>query len=101
MFDDLVTLITDTVVIGDKGVPTTLRERVNVYATISSVTGNEFFDAGQNDVRPAYQFIIYADEYNGQQDVEYAGEIYRVYRTYRRSKDKIELYVEARPGVNS
>ena len=100
MFDDRITLIKDEITIGDCGVPTTLRTRVNVYAQVSSVTGNEFFDAGQNGIRPAYQFIIYDAEYDGQQDVEYNGSIYRVYRTYRRSKDKLELYVEARPGVN-
>ncbi len=100
MFDDRITLIKDEIVISDRGVPTTLRTRVNVYAQVSSVGGSEFFDAGQNGIRPAYQFIVYDVEYDNQQDVEYKGTMYRVYRTYRRSKDKIELYVEKRTGVN-
>lgn len=99
MFDTQITLIKDQVVIGGKGVPATIQERTTVYATVSSVTGSEFFDAGQGGIRPEYQFVIYDAEYNGQQDVEYDGAVYRVYRTYRRDKDKLELYVEARSGV--
>ena len=100
MFDDLITLVSDEVVIGDRGVQTTLRTRVNVYAKVSSVSASEFYDAGQAGLKPAFQFIIFADEYTGQQDVEYMGIMYRVYRTYRRSKDKLELYVEAKAGVH-
>lgn len=68
------------------------------FCRVQSVSGTEFFEAGQAGIRPQYRFTLPRAEYSGEQTVEYQGRRYTVYRTYEPSARMIELYVEARVG---
>lgn len=69
-----------------------------VFGQIQSVSGAEFFAAGQNGISPEYRITMFGPDYDGEQDLELDGVVYSVYRTYRGKNDTIELYVERRRG---
>ena len=69
-----------------------------VFADITSVTSQEWFEGGRNGLNPQFRFILFAYDYNGENIIEYKGNQYSVYRTYIRKNDLIELYVEKRKG---
>lgn len=69
-----------------------------VMGQIQSVSGAEFFSAGQNGITPEYRITMFAYDYDGERDVELDGVAYSVYRTYRGKNDTVELYVERRRG---
>ena len=73
-------------------------ERLDVIAEISSITQSEFMDAGQIGLKPDLRFEVWTAEYNGQENVEMDGTRYSVYRTYKRSDGRTELYTERRSG---
>ena len=80
---------------------TTAATEAEVYAKVKSITRSEFFSAGQNGLRPDYQFSVFAGEYSGQKSCEYNGERYAIYRTYRaEDSDYMELYVQREVGVS-
>lgn len=68
-----------------------------VYAEIRSVGRDEFNAAGQMGMKASYQFKVWLSEYDDQDEVEYNGKRYSIYRTYE-NKDKIELYTAERVG---
>lgn len=72
--------------------------RREVFGQISSVTSTEFFSAGQNGISPEFRMTMFAPDYEGEQDLEYNGQIYSIYRTYYGRNDTLELYVERRRG---
>lgn len=78
-----------------------------VYCNISSVTGTEWFSGGQNGIRPEYRVTMFRYDYDDEITVNIGGTIgagvtggtyYTVYRTYIRTDDEIELYLEKRTG---
>ena len=73
-----------------------IKKEVIVY--VESVTGSEYFQGGANGLRPQYRFTMFAPDYDGQEIVEYDGELYSVYRTYLNKTFELELYVERRKG---
>ena len=74
--------------------------RMDVFCDVRSITQTEWFNAGRNGIdHPAFIFIINRNEYTGQQIVEYQGQRYGVYRTYRGKNESLELYCEAKGGV--
>lgn len=74
--------------------------KTKVFCEVRSITQTEWFNAGRNGIdHPAYIFIINRNEYFGQQIVEYEGQRYGVYRTYRGKNESLELYCEAKGGV--
>ena len=71
------------------------------FCQVDSVSRSEWFEAGRNGIKPQYVFTIFRDEYDGELTLEYKGKAYSIYRTYERKDDKIELYAEARGGVDN
>jgi len=69
-----------------------------VYADLGSVTRAEFSSARLNDLNPDCMVKIWSFEYSGEEYVEMDSVRYHVYRTYRSSGDKIELYLERMPS---
>lgn len=65
-----------------------------VYVNVKSISSSEFFQANQTGLQPQYQFTLFAPDYDEETVVEYRGERYKVYRTYHRKNDLMELYVE-------
>lgn len=81
------------------GVGIQTEERTKRFCRVRSVSGSEFIEAGQQGIHAQYQIALLRAEYTGQQEVEYRGKRYSVYRVYERSVDTVELYVEERVGV--
>lgn len=81
--------------IGNRQATTTYKE---VFCDVKSVTSQEFANAGQIGIKPSDVFIIWAHEYEGNEEVLADGEIYSIYRTYKREDGRIELYTEKRIG---
>lgn len=73
----------------------------NAYCQVSSVSRTEWLEAGRNGIRPQYVFTMFRYEYDGELTLEYKGKTYSIYRTYERKDDKIELYTEARGGLET
>lgn len=99
MRDDLITLRQLAANKRPDGVMETTATEKTIFCRVDSVSGSEFFAAGQNGIHPEYRFTVWADEYSGEKEVAYNGKEYRVYRTYRVTEDLIELYAEERTGV--
>ena len=69
-----------------------------IFCNVRSVSAAEYFTAGQQGYRPEFSIAILAEEYEGEQLVEYREKRYNLIRTYRRSEDILELDVEERSG---
>lgn len=115
--DDVITLISQTREQDDNGIWRAVEsQRREVFCRVFGITRAEFFAAGRNGLNPEYLFQVFHADYGGESLVEYRGETYSVYRTYRpgavsgltdsmRSStelglDYIELYVQRKGGSN-
>lgn len=97
---NVIKLISSTKSQDDYGVwRETLSERI-VYCDVQSVTRSEFFDGGRNGLNPEYKITMFFGDYEGETLVEYEGNTYAVYRTYKQRNDTLELYVERKGGTN-
>lgn len=76
--------------------PTSTRRLV--YANVRNVSASEWFEGGRNGLNPEYRFVMFAPDYQGEDEVEYNDVRYAVYRTYQQRTDMIELYCEKRKG---
>lgn len=66
-----------------------------MFCEVSSVSSQEFFNGGQNGLKPALRFKIRKLDYNKESIVLYEDERYSVYRTFiEPHSDDIELYTE-------
>lgn len=74
-----------------------------IFCDVLSIRQTEFTEAGKLGIRPTYCFEIFAEEYSGEEEVEYDGRRYYVYRNYRNREypDRLELYVQDRSGVKN
>lgn len=72
--------------------------REKIFAYVESVTMSEFYQAGLQGFKPEFRFLIWRNEYDGQDLLEYNGLVYTIYRTYSRDDGRIELYVTLRKG---
>ena len=94
---DVITLITQTITTDKYGNEVVTTQDTDVFAEVDSVSQSEFFAAQDTELKPEYKFTVFFGNYNGQSLVEYEGETYSVYRTYR-TGDNLELYVERKIG---
>jgi len=81
-----------------KGQPTYTTASRTVYCRAESVSRDEFFEAGQAGLQASWLFILNPIDYAGELLVNYEGDTYRIYRSYRRAKDELELYVSKEVG---
>lgn len=112
--DAVINLIGQSFTTNDYGVPVPKETKTQVFAKVQSVSRTEFFSGGRNGLNPEFRFDIFAGDYNGETIVEYNGNRYGVYRTYKPDPeyyngfhsphnigcDYIELYVERKGGTN-
>ena len=73
--------------------------KTDVYAFKFSVGQQEFFEAGQQGLKPTAVFAVRSTEYDGQEELESNGEKLTVYRTYERTDGRTELYTTRRKGI--
>lgn len=71
----------------------------DVFCNVSSVSAQEFFDAGQAGLNPEWRVTMFSPDYNGETIAELNGTRYGVYRTYLGKNETIELYLERKAGV--
>lgn len=83
------------------GMPTKTERPRDVYCDVSSVSASEFFEAGRNGLAPEFRFTMFAHDYNGERICKYNGVRYSIYRTFRDTTDRIELYVQIEGGTNA
>ena len=97
--DDTLKLITETITTDENDYITTTETQKEVFCEVTSVSRSEFFSAQKAGLSPSFTFRVAAVEYEGEKLIEYRGERYRIYRTYLRFDDTIELYAEYKDGV--
>lgn len=65
-----------------------------ILCGIKSIIRNEFYAAAQTGLKPEITFIVHNFEYNGEKEIEFEGQKYRVIRTYLANSEEIELVCE-------
>lgn len=107
MFDDKIKLIKEHITYDELGNEQVLNIVNEVFATIKSVSQNEFYKAGEAGIKASLVVEMNAYEYESQKKVRltlhsytwngsmptFLENEYQVYRTYRKSKDIVELYL--------
>lgn len=73
--------------------------KVEKFCDVRSVTASEDANAGTYGLKAEWQFVLWAHEYGGQNEIEYESNNYVIYRTYIRDDGRIELYAGSRVGV--
>ena len=89
-----ISLVTKTYSIDSIGQRVETRSLKEVFALVESASQSEFFNGGQNGLRPEFKFTVLINEYGGQDTVMYKSVEYDIYRTYRRTDGRIELYAQ-------
>lgn len=83
------------------GQPIPVEIPVEILCHIESVGQREFFSAGQNGINSDLKIVTQAVNYENEQIIEYNGQRYGIYRTFRRNdSDEIELYCEWKGGIS-
>ena len=70
-----------------------------VFCQVVSVNQTEWYEGSRKGLNPQFRFTVFRYDYNGQERVEYNGEVYAIYRTYVGKNETIDLYTELRKGV--
>lgn len=71
-----------------------------VMCQVNSATRSEFFEGGRNGLNPELVFSVFYADYRQESVLEYKGERFAIYRTYKGRGDLIELYAERKGGTN-
>lgn len=76
-------------------------EKHKVFCSVESVSGAEFFSAGESGIKPELKFTILRYEYHNEKIIEFDGQRYGVYRTFAGRGESLELYCERKSGVSN
>ncbi len=98
--DDLITLVADTYQQQESGAQIPRETQRQVWATLASVTRQEFLGAGREGLNPELVATTPLVNYGGERTVIIRGKRYGIYRTYLAPEsDSIELYLEGKAGA--
>lgn len=78
-------------------IPVTTERKV--YCDVRSITRAEWYDAGRQGFKPDISFVMFAPDYQGEDEVEYNSRKYSIYRTYLAQNEALELYCQSIGGV--
>lgn len=97
--DDACTLIKIETKRGSMGerLPDKITER-EIFCSRLKINQSEFFKAHQEGLRSDLCLLVDREEYGGEKQLTYCGEMYAVYRVYERGDGYIELYCSERVG---
>lgn len=95
-----IVLIAETVTVNALRIEEVTETRREVLAEIESISQSEYFAAQDSDLNPEYRFRVFFADYNGEKIVEFEGERFAVYRTFR-NFDRVELYTERKVGADA
>lgn len=96
---DIIKLISKENIQDENGVFHPQEIERQVFCSVNSVRQSEFFQGGQAGLKPSYRFDLFRYDYNDEEIVLYQGQRHRVYRTYIRKDDSIELYCQKDVGA--
>lgn len=75
-------------------------KRTEIFVTQQSIGRREWVDAGKNGFNSEIKLTTSPINYSGEEEVEYNGIRYAIYRTYTNAElDEIELYLQRKVGV--
>lgn len=89
-----ISLVTKAYSVDSIGQRVETRSTKEIFALVESASQSEFFNGGQNGLRPEYKFTVLLNEYGGQETLIYKSVEYDIYRTYRRNDGRIELHTQ-------
>ena len=94
MYNDAITLLTETVTINTIGDMVTTTVSTNVFAKVKSIGMKEAYEAMSVGLKPELCFVL-ADylDYNNQELIQYNSVTYKVLRTYRGKSNELEIVV--------
>lgn len=95
---DVLYLISQTISVDDYGNEVKTETERQVMCEVYSITQTEFYAAANTELNPEYRFDVFFGDYNGEDVIEYQGNRYAIYRTYR-TGDTLELYCERKIGA--
>lgn len=95
---DVLYLIAQTISVDDYGNEVETETQRQVYCEVNSISQTEFYAAANTELNPEYRFDVFFGDYNGEDVIEYQGNRYAIYRTFR-TGDTLELYVERKIGA--
>ena len=101
--NEVITLIQQTHSVDDYGDPVIRESTRDVFARLSSIGSQEFYQAHAVGLQPQIKFIL-ADylDYDGENLVQHDGQRYRVLRTFRKGQElEITVYREVNPDERS
>jgi hypothetical protein len=99
--DDELTLIGQEPYRDQAGVWKTHKTERDVFCKTSSITRQEYYEAGRNGMNPEFKFMIFSGDYNGESLCVFHGKSYSIYRSYLvPGSDYMELYAERKGGTN-
>lgn len=100
MLNDIAFLPVVTKITDDLGQTEEVEEyNRQVFCRKESVNRSEFFQAGQNGLKPSCVLIVYTLDYKEEKTIKHNNKVYSIYRTFERKDETIELYCEVKAGV--
>ena len=93
-----ISLISKSYTIDSIGVSVAAETKKSVYAIRSNINQSEFYEAGQQGLKPYGVYAVRITEYNGEDEIEVGTKRLTVYRTYTRADGRVELYATDRKG---
>ena len=73
--------------------------RTEIYCKQKSIKQSEFYQASQVGLKPEFVIETSMFDYSGQEEIEVDGVLYKIYRTFEREDEIIELYCIKKAGV--
>lgn len=96
MFDSVATLISERIDFDELGNEKIITAEKRIFCNKKSVTQNEFFKASEAGLKPQLMILIFAVDYNNESKVKVDDKVYYIYRSYQKTKDKLELYLSTK-----
>lgn len=102
MFDTTITLIARKIVGKDSRMKPIYKETLHETLCIDEpVSRSEFFAASQIGINPESLVVINPIEYHGEKIALYHDRRMSIYRTYKRSDNELEIYLQLAVGLNA
>lgn len=96
---DVISLVCKTYMTDAIGQKVPIEARRDVFVQLDSVSQSEWYEAGRAGLKAEYRATIFFADYRGEEIAIIHGVRYGIYRTYKRSDDGLELYLERKAGL--
>lgn len=93
-YDHELTLIGQTYTEDEIGNQIPVETETTILCGLKSVTRLEFYNAAANGLKPEIVFVVHGYEYNGEKEITFEGNRYKVIRTYSEDFEELELTCE-------